>query len=59
MATFDMALEKGLPTNLDAERYVLGSILLDDTLFVQVPRYSSPTTSAWRSIAVSSGAWPP
>jgi replicative DNA helicase len=27
--------EKGLPTNLDAERFVLGSILLDDVLFVQ------------------------
>ncbi len=29
-------LEKGLPANLDAERFVLGSILLDDSLFVQV-----------------------
>jgi len=29
------ATEKGLPTNLDAERFVLGSILLDDALFVQ------------------------
>ena len=27
--------EKGLPTNVDAERFVLGSILLDDTLYVQ------------------------
>src|SRR3954453_8393017 len=29
------ATEKGLPTNLDAERFVLGSILLDDALYVQ------------------------
>lgn len=29
----DFALEKGLPANLDAERYVLGSILLDDATF--------------------------
>ncbi|PWU08120.1 MAG: replicative DNA helicase [Terriglobia bacterium] len=29
------AIEKGLPTNLDAERFVLGSILLDDSLYVQ------------------------
>ena len=36
MATSDIALEKGLPVNLDAERFVLGSILLDDSLFVQV-----------------------
>src|SRR5512140_1753440 len=36
MPTIDLTLEKGLPTNLDAERYVLGSILLDDSLFVQV-----------------------
>lgn len=30
------ALETGLPSNVDAERYVLGSILLDDSYFVQV-----------------------
>jgi len=29
------AIEKGLPTNVDAERFVLGSILLDDTLYVE------------------------
>jgi replicative DNA helicase len=29
------AIEKGLPTNLDAERFVLGSILLDDSVYVQ------------------------
>jgi replicative DNA helicase len=29
------AIEKGLPTNLDAERFVLGSILLDDALYVE------------------------
>ena len=28
-------LEKGLPANLDAERFVLGSILLDDAMYVQ------------------------
>ncbi len=27
--------QKGLPTNIDAERYVLGSIMLDDNLYVQ------------------------
>jgi len=32
----DWALEKGLPVNLDAERYVLGSVLIDDSLFAQV-----------------------
>ncbi len=29
------APEKGLPTNVDAERFVLGSILLDDSFYVQ------------------------
>ncbi len=29
------AIEKGLPTNTDAERFVLGSILLDDTFYIQ------------------------
>jgi replicative DNA helicase len=28
-------IEKGLPTNVDAERFVLGSILLDDSFYVQ------------------------
>src|ERR1041384_3941158 len=27
--------DKGLPTNLEAERFVLGSILMDDTTFIQ------------------------
>ncbi|MGO9097468.1 MAG: replicative DNA helicase [Bryobacteraceae bacterium] len=36
MASTDLALDKGLPVNLDAERFVLGSIMLDDSLFVQV-----------------------
>jgi replicative DNA helicase len=27
--------ERGLPTNIDAERFVLGSILLDDSLYIQ------------------------
>src|SRR5271169_348898 len=31
-----LALEKGLPCNLDAERFVLGSIMMDDSQFVQV-----------------------
>ena len=35
MSAVDLALEKGLPANLDAERFVLGSILLDDSLFIQ------------------------
>src|ERR1039458_6537091 len=29
------AIEKGLPTNVDAERFVLGSIMLDDSLYIQ------------------------
>ena len=36
MASPDVALEKGLPANLDAERFVLGAILMDDTYFIQV-----------------------
>src|ERR1700720_4124935 len=36
MATTDLAYEKGLPANLDAERFVLGSILLNDALYLQV-----------------------
>src|SRR6266513_2242365 len=29
------ATEKGLPVNIDAERFVLGSILLEDSLYIQ------------------------
>lgn len=36
MAASDAAFEKGLPSNLEAERLVLGSILLDDTVFLEV-----------------------
>jgi replicative DNA helicase len=36
MASLDVNFEKGLPASLDAERFVLGSILLDDSLFVEV-----------------------
>ena len=32
----DIALEKGLPANQDAERFVLGAILMDDVLYIQV-----------------------
>jgi replicative DNA helicase len=31
----DKSLDKGLPTNVDAERFVLGSIMLDDAFFIQ------------------------
>src|SRR5216684_8284475 len=36
MTAADLTYEKGLPANLDAERFVLGSILLDDTYYLQV-----------------------
>src|SRR5713101_5546383 len=35
-ASPDIALERGLPANLDAERFVLGAILMDDALYIQV-----------------------
>jgi replicative DNA helicase len=36
MSSAGLALEKGLPSNLDAERFVLGSILMDDSQYIQV-----------------------
>src|ERR1700682_2937613 len=36
MAAPDLAIEKGLPANQDAERFVLGAILMDDALDIQV-----------------------
>jgi len=32
----DITLERGLPANLDAERFVLGSILMDDAAYIPV-----------------------
>jgi len=35
MSPSGVSSDKGLPTNLDAERFVLGSILMDDSTFIQ------------------------
>ena len=35
MSSVSASLDKGLPTNIDAERLVLGSIMLDDNLYIQ------------------------
>lgn len=35
MTTTDLAFTKGLPAHLDAERFVLGSILLNDAVYLQ------------------------
>ena len=54
----DILLQKGLPVNLDAERFVLGSLLLDDSLFGEATELApddflpvcgicAPTTRAW------------
>jgi replicative DNA helicase len=31
-----VALQKGLPANIDAERFILGSVLLDDSRFIEI-----------------------
>lgn len=36
MASSDVAFERGLPANLDAERFVLGAILLDPNSYISV-----------------------
>ena len=28
--------QKGLPVNLDAEKFILGSVLLDDARFIEI-----------------------
>jgi replicative DNA helicase len=43
MATADLAFEKGLPASVDTERFVLGSILLNDALYLQVAGSLDPT----------------
>src|ERR1700675_1258224 len=43
MTSSELAYEKGLPANLDAERFVLGSILLNDTVYLQVAGAVDPS----------------
>ncbi|MBI1356558.1 MAG: replicative DNA helicase [Acidobacteria bacterium] len=40
--TANAVLEKGLPANVEAEKFVLGSVLLDESLFPQVDAALSP-----------------
>jgi replicative DNA helicase len=35
-ASSTVALQKGLPANMDAERFILGSVLLDDARFIDI-----------------------
>ncbi|MBV6434334.1 MAG: Replicative DNA helicase [Bryobacteraceae bacterium] len=42
MPSGDAIFEKGLPANTDAERFVLGSILVDDEAFLQVAGILEP-----------------
>src|SRR6266542_4252636 len=36
MSATSVSLDKGLPANVDAEKFVLGSILLDDSAYIEV-----------------------
>ena len=56
MATIDLTFEKGLPANVDAERFVLGSILLNRTPIFKSRARLSPKTSASKSTAAFSRA---
>jgi len=42
MMTRDLTFEKGLPSNIEAERVILGAILLDETAFVQTAGLLAP-----------------
>jgi replicative DNA helicase len=42
IATADLTFEKGLPASVDTERLVLGSILLNDAVYLQVAGALSP-----------------
>jgi replicative DNA helicase len=55
MQSSDITLEKGLPSNLDAERFVLGSILLDDSAFIAVAGMLAAADFCLRRTAASSG----
>src|SRR5947209_1864081 len=42
MATLDLNLERGLPTSIDAERSILGAILLDNSAFFEASQKLRP-----------------
>ena len=39
MATTDYSLERGLPVSIEAERSILGAILLDNSLYDQAAEH--------------------
>ncbi len=43
MAANDLVLQKGLPANLEIERYLLGAILVDPSAFLNVASLIQPT----------------
>ncbi len=57
MATIpDLTLDAGLPANLDAEKTILGAILLDNAAHAEAAEALNPTTSRSTRIAASSCA---
>ena len=42
MATTDYSLERGLPVSMEAERSILGAILLDNSLYDQAAENLTP-----------------
>jgi replicative DNA helicase len=42
MATTDYSLERGLPVSMEAERSILGAVLLDNTLYDQAAEHLTP-----------------
>ncbi len=42
MASQDLAYERGLPSNIDAERFILGSIMMQDQLYIHVRAVLEP-----------------
>lgn len=42
MQTSDIALQKGLPSNVDAEKFVLGAVMMDDTYYIQAAAVLDP-----------------
>jgi len=54
MATVpDLTLDAGLPANVDAEKTILGAILLDNTAHSEAAEKLPPTTFHWIRIGAS------
>ena len=56
MATSDIGIDRPLPANLDAERFVLGGIMSDESAFLQAAGTLTPVNVAAGAILIAAAS---